>query len=159
MNAQEFLLLVWLVYIQDSGSCGSHICFFRSMGIGSLAWYIPQTYSMLLLLYEPYFTIACGQCKGVLGGFLSLQCLRNTECRWELGWRMRNVWSVPKSLTQAGGLHAGGCVYRVPKQAIARHFVPHNSSYTGSWENIRHRDPNKKQVEKVQGDAKCRHLC
>lgn len=48
------------------------------MGIGSLAWHIPRTYSMLLLLYEPYFTIACGQRKGVLGGFLSLQCLRDT---------------------------------------------------------------------------------
>lgn len=76
--------------------------------------------------------LAMHNVKGVLGVFLSLRYLRDVECRCEPDWCVRNAQIVPESLTQAGGLHAGGCVYSVPKKAIPRHFVPHNSSYTGS---------------------------
>lgn len=100
------------------------------MVISPLAWNILQR--ILLLLYEPYFTLGHAQCEEVLGVFLSLQYLRDLECRCEPDWHVRNAQIVPESLTQAGGLHAGGCVYSVPKKAITRHFVPHNSSHAGS---------------------------
>jgi len=87
---------------------------------------------MLLLLCELYFTLGSAQCEGESGVSLSLQHLRDVECTCGPDRRVRNTQIVPELLTQAGGLHAGGCVYRVPKKAIPRHFVPHNSSYTWS---------------------------
>lgn len=74
---------------RDSGDCRSCTCwFFRPLVSSSLAWDMPQR---MFLLYKPYFTLGHAHTTWVLGVFLSLQSLRDVECRCEPDWPLRNT--------------------------------------------------------------------
>lgn len=101
-------------------------CFLRQMVISSVTWDGRRACSfssrdLILHLTVPDMR----RCLG-----FSLPC-RALEVQ-SAGVGAAECQILPEALTQAGGFHAGSCVHSVPKEAVTRHFVPHNSSYTGS---------------------------